>query len=293
VDREESLVIEIKDDSKERFSDAIGFATYSNSRSTVLSYISIFESFWLQSELYMKVKEAEQVQKDFINIAAHEIRNPIQPILSLTDIIRKNEKDLQQKELLDVVVRNAKKLKQLTDDVLDVTRIETKSFQLNKEKFNLYNLIMYVIQDYRNQITDSIGVKLVLENRDKENNKDTNVVGDKQRISQVIFNLVSNSAKFTGEGGIISIKIKSNDEVITVSVKDTGTGIDPQIMPRLFTKFATKSNAGTGLGLFISKNIVEAHGGKMWAENNKKGGKGATFHFSLPQRNIIQNSATI
>ena len=127
VDRKESLITEVKEDSKETFADAIGLSTYSNSISTVLSYVSIFESFWIQSELYKKVKETEQMQKDFINIAAHELRNPIQPILALTEILRNKATDNEQRELLDVVVRSVKKLKQLTEDVLDVTRIESQS----------------------------------------------------------------------------------------------------------------------------------------------------------------------
>ncbi|MGB7637106.1 MAG: histidine kinase dimerization/phospho-acceptor domain-containing protein, partial [Nitrososphaeraceae archaeon] len=111
ADRNESLVTEVKEDSKETFSDAIGLSTYSNSRSTVLSYVSIFESFWIQSELYKKVKETEQMQKDFINIAAHELRNPIQPILTLTEILRNKATDKEQRELHDVVARSVKKLK--------------------------------------------------------------------------------------------------------------------------------------------------------------------------------------
>jgi hypothetical protein len=205
VDRKESLVIEVKDDSKEIFSDAMGFATYSNSRSTVLSYVSIFENFWIQTEMYKKVKEAEQMQKEFINIAAHELRNPIQPILGLTEVVRKNEKDLKQKELLDIVVRNAKKLKQLTEDVLDATRIESNSLKLNKEEFNLYDLIMYIIQDYKNQIaTERRIIKLVYNDyEEREHSRYSNpilIYADKNRINQVISNLISNSIKFTKDG---------------------------------------------------------------------------------------------
>jgi signal transduction histidine kinase len=108
VDTKESLITEVKEDSKETFSDAIGLSTYSNSRSAVLSYVSIFEAFWIQSELYKKVKETEQMQKEFINIAAHELRNPIQPILSLTEILRNKATDNEQREILDVVVRSVK-----------------------------------------------------------------------------------------------------------------------------------------------------------------------------------------
>jgi two-component system sensor histidine kinase VicK len=306
IDRKYSLTVELKDDSKDNSYEAIGLATYSNSKPTVLTYTSIFESLWMQTELFSRLKEANEqlrvhdiIQKEFINIAAHELRNPIQPILSLTEIVRRKEKDAEQKELLDIVVRNAKKLKQLTEDVLDVTRIESNSLQLKKEEFDLKDLVIHVMQDYKNQVATSDNkIKLVYDDEKEEqehNSKDNaNAVAvvhaDKYRINQVISNLISNSIKFSREGGIISIKIKNGDsnnntdKAIIISVKDTGTGIDPEIMPRLFSKFATKSDmGGTGLGLFISKSIVETHGGKMWAENNKEG-KGATFSFTLPIR---------
>ena len=299
VDRRYSLTIELKDDNKENSSEAIGLATYSNSKPTVLSFVSIFESLWMQTELYQQIKDANELlkvhhrmQKEFINIAAHELRSPIQPILGLTEIIRRNEKDPKQKELLDVVVRNAKRLKQLTEDILDVTRIESNSLHLNKQEFDLKDLVINTIQDYKSQMTTTTAAA------DGNNNKirsvyDYNdvkilVYADKHRISQVLSNLISNSIKFTKDAeGTISIRIKRGDKKnndnksITVAVKDTGTGIDPQIMPRLFTKFATKSDTGTGLGLFISKSIVEAHGGRIWADNNADG-KGAIFCFSLP-----------
>ena len=306
IDRKYSLTVELKDDSKDNSYEAIGLATYSNSKPTVLTYTSIFESLWMQTELFSRLKEANEqlrvhdiIQKEFINIAAHELRNPIQPILSLTEIVRRKEKDAEQKELLDIVVRNAKKLKQLTEDVLDVTRIESNSLQLKKEEFDLKDLVIHAMQDYKNQVATSDNkIKLIYDDEKEEqehNSKDNaNAVSvvhaDKYRINQVISNLVSNSIKFTREGGTISIKIKTGDsnnntdKAIIISVKDTGTGIDPEIMPRLFSKFATKSDmGGTGLGLFISKSIVETHGGKMWAENNKEG-KGATFSFTLPIR---------
>jgi two-component system, OmpR family, sensor histidine kinase VicK len=188
------------------------------------------------------------------------------------------------------VLRNTKKLKQLTEDVLDVSRIESNSLQLNKVEFNLNELAMHLVQDYKNQIARDNGIKLVYDDKDEKHAKDNSKIivrADKHRINQVISNLVSNSTKFTNEGGTISIKIETSNnkdnKAITVSVRDSGTGIDPEIMPRLFTKFATKSGTGTGLGLFISKSIVEAHGGKIWAKNNPDG-RGATFSFSLPAR---------
>jgi signal transduction histidine kinase len=311
VDRKYSLIIELNDDSKDDSYEAIGLATYSNSKSTVLSYASIFESLWMQSELYQQLKEAhkqlkvhDKMQKEFINIAAHELRNPIQPILGLTDIVRRNETDLQQKEFLGIVARNARKLKQLTEDVLDVTRIESNTLQLNKEEFDLRDLVMHAIEEYKNQVAvQGNKIKLVYyedgddyyEHGNTQSGRDGQkvvVYADKYRLNQVITNLLSNSIKFTNDRETISIKIKksdgnnsigNNDNTTTVSIKDTGPGIDSEILPRLFTKFATKSDKGTGigLGLFISKKIVEAHGGKIWAQNNCNE-NGATFYFNLP-----------
>jgi two-component system, OmpR family, sensor histidine kinase VicK len=278
VDRKESLITEVKEDSKETFSDAIGLSTYSNSRSTVLSYVSIFEAFWIQSELYKKVKETEQMQKDFINIAAHELRNPIQPILSLTEILKNKATDMEQRELQEVVVRSVKKLKQLTEDVLDVTRIESRTLQLHKERFNLSEMILNAIADSRNQRKEGYkdNIKLVSE-------EDILMEADKGRIYQVISNLLNNAIKFTRDDTIIIATVEKRDSYVIVSIKDSGTGIDSEIFPRLFSKFATTSEiGGMGLGLFISKSIIEAHGGKIWAENNPDGEKGATFYFSLP-----------
>jgi signal transduction histidine kinase len=229
-----------------------------------------------------QLKVHDSMQKEFINIAAHELRTPIQPIVSLTEVLRSKIEDTQQVDLLSIITRNAKRLQRLTEDILDVSRIESHSLKLNKERFNLDDLISSVINDYRNRIEkDNIAVKLLYE----PNNKDNNIFveADRGRLIQVISNLIDNAIKFTKEG-TISIITEEKDSKVVVSVKDTGTGIDPEILPRLFSKFASKSErVGTGLGLFICKNIVEAHGGKIWIESDdvyKE--KGATFSFSLP-----------
>jgi len=283
IDRKESLVTEVNDDSKDTFSGSLGFATYSNSRSTVLSYVSIFESFWLQTEMYKKIKETERMQKEFINIAAHELRGPIQPILGLTQVVRFKMKDTELQKLQDVVIRNAKRLQRLTDDILDVTKIESNLLHLNKEEFNLNDLIFHIIDDDKSQI-DNKDIKLIYQ--DSSSSDDNNIIivqADKYRLNQVISNLISNSIKFTNKGGTIFITTKreKDNKAIIISIKDTGIGIDPEIMPRLFTRFASKSFQGTGLGLYISKSIIEAHGGRIWATNNTDG-KGAIFTFSLP-----------
>ncbi len=278
VDRKASLVIEKVDDSKESFIEAVGLSTYSTSEPTITSYLSIFENFWNQLELYEKLKEHDKMQEEFINIAAHELRTPTQSILAYAEILEMEYEGSRQ--IANPILRNAIRLQRLTGDILDVTRIESQTLRLNKEEFNLNELISTVIQDCKSQI-DSEKIKLVYEHRSVNN---IIVNADKHRLNQVISNLISNSIKFTqGECGIISITTKKeqDNKAITIRVKDNGKGVDPEIIPRLFTKFATKSETGTGLGLFISKSIVEAHGGRIWAENNKDG-KGATFYFTLP-----------
>jgi two-component system sensor histidine kinase VicK len=286
VDRKVSLVMEIRDDSKTTFDEAIGLSTYSNSKAGVLSYVAIFENLWKQTELYEEIKEAheelklhDKAQKEFINVAAHELRTPIQPILGLSQILLSKTGSIQENnELLDTIYRNAKRLSRLTDDILDATRIESKSLELKKERFNLNDIIINAIDDtiLGKDLVNSSNVQLLYEP------KDIILEADKGRMTQVFSNLISNAIKFTKKGTItIATKIDEGNNQTITSVKDTGQGIDPEIWPRLFSKFAAKSETGTGLGLFISKSIVEAHDGKIWAENNADG-KGAKFSFSLP-----------
>jgi signal transduction histidine kinase len=224
------------------------------------------------------------MQKEFINVAAHELRTPIQPILGLADILRSKETDGgQDAEYLDVIIRNAKRLQRLTQDILDISRIESKLLDLKKETFNLSEMILNAIADSNNQVAkEPKGTNVKLEFIDRK--EGIFIEADKNRINQVISNLLSNAIKFTDEG-TVSITAVPNANEIVVSITDTGPGIDSEILPRLFTKFVTKSRTGTGLGLFISKSIIDAHGGKIWGKNNYPEGNGATFGFSLPLRN--------
>jgi signal transduction histidine kinase len=175
------------------------------------------------------------------------------------------------------------RLQRLTEDILDVTRIESNSLNLKKKQFNLNEIILNSISDSRNQIQKEHKDNIKLELLSIEDG--ILVEGDKNRLNQVISNLLSNAIKFSKEnGGTITIRVqkKDNNDDVLVSVKDSGAGIDPEILPRLFTKFATKSETGgTGLGLYISKSIVESHGGRILAQNNSDG-KGSTFSFTLP-----------
>ncbi|MGZ5551142.1 MAG: ATP-binding protein [Nitrososphaeraceae archaeon] len=292
VDKKESLIIETKDDAKDNSYEASGLAAYSNSKYIALSYASIFESLWIQAELYKHLKEAneqlkqhDKMQNEFINLAAHELRTPIQPILGLTEVVYSQIQNPEQREVLDTVVRNAKRLKRLADDIIDVTKIESQSLKLNKEQLNLNDLISNIIINYKNIIVkDNNKVKVYF----KPFNENLLVEADKGRIAEVVSNLLSNAIKFTQNGEIFvsAVEKKEDDNnhvnYALVTVRDTGEGVDPEILPKMFSKFITKSFEGIGLGLYISKNIIEAHGGKIWGGNNSDDGKGAIFRFTLP-----------
>jgi signal transduction histidine kinase len=225
-----------------------------------------------------QLKVHDKMQREFINIASHEMKTPTQAILGYSKLIQRHPE--KREEMIQAISRNATRLQRLTNDILDVTRIESQSLRLNLERFNLNDVISDVVEDYRSELEKSKGrVKLLHE----QLNEIIYVEADKNRLSQVISNLLSNAIKFTKEG-TITVKGEIKDSKALVTIKDTGQGIDPEIIPRLFSKFVAKSESGTGLGLFISKSIVEAHGGKIWAGNNHSdaNGRGATFTFSLP-----------
>ena len=300
VDKKESLIIETRDDAKDNSYDASGLAAYSNSKYIALSYASIFESLWIQAELFKQLKEAneqlkqhDKMQKEFINLAAHELRTPIQPILGLTEIVSsKIKNNTEQSELLDAVTRNAKRLQRLVDDIIDVTKIESQLLKLNKEELDLNHVITNIIDDYNTLIVSGNHKVKLYFNPFKET---LLIEADKERISEVISNLLSNAIKFTKEDAIfISIEKREDDNndnnnYALVTVKDTGEGIDPEILPNMFSKFITKSFEGLGLGLYISKHIVKAHGGKIGGKNNDNG-IGAEFGFTLP---LIKDTKTL
>jgi signal transduction histidine kinase len=237
-----------------------------------------------------ELKYKDQLKNEFINVAAHEIKTPIQPIVALSELLQQEgiNNIEKNKQLLDIILRNSKRLKQLTEELLDVASIESGSFFLKKEKFNLKEMITYVLREFEETIQNKNNIKFFLEFND---NNEIIIEADRNRLSQVIHNLLHNAIKFTTDGSITVIVERKKDNIndkydeILVSIKDTGTGIHPEVLPKLFTKFATKSPiAGTGLGLFISKSIIVMHGGKIWATNNKEKDKGvgSTFTFSLP-----------
>jgi signal transduction histidine kinase len=312
VDGQESLVFELKDDKATNSYDAVGIATYSDSKPIASSYSTIFESLWKQSELYEQLKINDKLQKEFINIAAHELRTPVQPILGFSQLLVNRNKagntantaaiiinDESQHQYLKIILRNAKRLEHLTNDILEVARIESNSLILKKERVNIRKLILSVIDDFEEVVLQK---NIQIQYREKQKQQSTDdddlvIFCDREKIIEVLNNILSNAFKFTEEGrmggcnysiggGIININLSmlnniNDGNAVVITIKDTGPGIAKDILPRLFTKFATKSYQGTGLGLYISKNIIEAHGGRIWAENNANG-IGATFGFTLP-----------
>ena len=306
IDGEKLLRVETRQSDVDDFSGAIDFAIYSNRKLTVNSFKSIFELLWNERLLNEQLKIHDKMQSEFINIAAHELRTPIQSILGYTELLKDSEllKEDKSKNILHLItpiLKNAQRLEKLANDILDVTRIENKQLKLNLERFNIVDLIADIVQDFKKDNANAITSK---HNSHRFNSR-TELIqlkyqlkedvifveADKARITRVISNLLSNAIKFT-KSGLITVKCilerhtdEANDNShhgnAIITIKDTGIGISQDIFHRLFTKFATSSNSGTGLGLFISKNIVEAHGGKIWAENNQNA-SGASFSFTLP-----------
>ena len=286
VDSKQCLILELKDDKQNTSYEAVGLSTYSMSPTIISSYLAVFESFWRQAELFEKMKEVELLEKDFVNIAAHELRNPIQPIIGFSELLYSKIDNHEHRRLLDEVILNAKRLERLSRLMLDVTRIENNSLVLIKEVVDASKVMKDIVDSYNHKLEEknteinNENSKLIIFQNGITN---INAAIDKVRITQVFCNILDNAISFSQEGKIhvmLKREKQNGQEFLITSVQDMGPGIDPEIMSKLFTKFASKSDVGTGLGLFISKGIVEAHGGKIWAENNL--GRGATFSFSLP-----------
>ena len=231
--------------------------------------------------LVEELKKADRMQKEFISIAAHELKTPIQAILGMSGLLKYYPERTDQ--VAEVINRNAVRLQRLSTNILDATRIESQTLKLAKERFNICDLILAIIEDYQERIKEGTNDKVELIHDDNLNNNPVVVEADKERIIQVISNLLSNSIQFTNQGYIFLNIVADNDsKEVIVTVRDTGMGINPEVLPRLFSKFVTRSQKGTGLGLFISKSIIEAHGGRIWAESNVIDGQGTIFCFALP-----------
>jgi two-component system sensor histidine kinase VicK len=308
-DRNEFMSWELRDDTLDDPYLAGGIATYSNIKALASSYATIFDNLWKITELVenlrltnIKLEGNEKAMKEFINIAAHELRTPLQPILGLSEMLHSARSDPQEhRKLVEIIVRNAHKLENLAENILDVTRIESGHLQLSMQKIDLDQLVESVVSDFQAVIENEFdenekASKAVICLKDEypderavvnSNQEHTIVMADANRIVQVVTNLLSNAIKFSTQGDRSLITVTRGVRVIdgrtmaTVSVSDQGQGINPEIMSRLFQKFNSGSEKGTGLGLYISKNIVKAHGGEIWAERNKSG-TGTTFVFTLP-----------
>ncbi len=316
--------IDDDDDDDTSISLSIGRTIYSNSKTGVASFRSFFEILWRQIDVYEKLRIHDKMQTEFANIAAHELRTPIQPIIGIVDILRQRQRLKKQQmspggetasdhdnnynntieitdKQIEILDRNAKRLQRLSSEILDVARIESGTLKLERE-------VMDINQKVKNVIADSAGLvpqgqsidiqfrPLFVDESGRPVPLLVNI--DRLRMFQVISNLIVNAIRFSNgdpthesdasSRKTITITTERKDDnngshVILVSVKDRGMGISKEMLPKLFAKFAAdKERGGTGLGLFIAKNMVEAHGGKIWAENNKDDKGGATFAFTLP-----------
>jgi signal transduction histidine kinase len=253
------------------------------------SNTSLVESNAQLEQANERLKAQANLQREFVNIAAHELRTPIMPILGIADLLESKFQHSEIDEIIlkkgdfEIISRNSRRLERLATDILDVSRIETHSLHLNIESFDLCDLIRHTVNDIKNQFpNDKVTYTVQAE-------KDLHLNADKSKISQALWNLLNNAAKFTDNGEItITCKTeqRAGQDVASLSISDTGIGIDPDIMPRLFTKFTTRAGfgrnqVGSGLGLYIVKGIIDAHGGQIEVENNKDR-KGCTFWLQIP-----------
>ena len=291
IDSLKFLRVELVKPEAESFLEAIGFAIYSNNKRSADLYRWMFELLWNERIINLESKKSNQMQKEFMNVAAHELRTPIQPIVGLAHLLR-FEKDYmkgKEQESLDIIIRNAERLQRLAENILDASRIESQRLTLRKVKFKLDDLLSNIVHTYYKEGMNSVASK----KRDvsvlfEPPNENIVVEADKERISQVVRNILSNALEFTNEGNVLVTLRKERQQekervqIAVVTITDTGCGIDSAVMPKIFEKFVTRSDRGTGLGLFVSKSIIQAHEGEIWVQNNTKGQKGATFCFTLP-----------
>lgn len=226
-----------------------------------------------------ELKQLDKLKDEFISIASHELRSPIHPILGYASMAKDGM--IGDKEALDVIYKQAKRLRQLANDILDVSRIESGTLPYSMKEVNLHEILANCAEAIRPNVSSAVSVVTDFDKYEVE------IIGDVERLTQVFTNLLGNALKFTKKGKIsVETRVVGPDNVIT-TISDTEGGIPKEVLPRLFNKFVTKKVGddvahGTGLGLFISKSIVEAHSGKISAYNNDM--VGATFRIELPLR---------
>jgi two-component system, OmpR family, sensor histidine kinase VicK len=275
TDRKQLILFELKDDTKETSYEAVGLALHIDSRTLALSYASIFDNLWKQTELYEKLAVHDKMQKEFINIAAHELRTPIHPILEVAEAAK--EGLIGYEEGWDLIFKHAKRLKRLTNDILDVSHIEAGQLFYRFEKVPVNRIIRNIVSQTSTNLNKDLQLELNLD-------REIEIEADKDRLAQVFANIIDNAKKFTKRGNIkVETRVFAERNIVEIKVTDTGIGIPSDVLPGIFGKFVTGGESGgTGLGLFISKAIVRSHGGEILANNNKEGG--ATFIIILPIR---------
>jgi signal transduction histidine kinase len=228
---------------------------------------------------YDRLKEQDVIKDEFINIAAHELRTPVLPIVLSAENLADS---IPEDENVKIILRNANRITKLTNDIVDVSRIESNTFKLQKQRTNIARLIGEVIEDAQLRIPTQQGLDVVLESTVPAEMEELTI--DRSRINQVLINIVDNTVNFSDDGTIRVVveKDRREPDLVRISVIDSGKGVDPTVKDKLFGKFIRKSDRakGTGLGLYLCKAIVEAHGGTIRGENNPGGG--ATFSFTLP-----------
>lgn len=300
VDKNRSIVIEPKESHSENALDYIGMSSYSNSSQISKSYATMFDTFWNYAEMfnlfeksYERLKAQDKMQREFIDIVAHELRTPLQSILGLTEIVKSRAKE-KERDLLETVTENGARLHRFIENVLTTTKLEGLASNNPRDTFDLNILILDIVHNYqarfRNMAKATIPISKDIHFECHGFAQVHEVKANKLQISMVLSNIIDNAINFISakQKGLIIITVEQKGKTVHVHIKDNGEGIHPEILPRLFTKFATKSFYGSGLGLYTCRKIIHLHHGGIWAINNPKLERGATFSFSLP---LVVNSS--
>lgn len=288
-DKEMTVIWEIKNDYQIEHTDALGKAVFMDAIKTSETIASIFESLWTQPETHARLKETQEklkahdkIQSRFMDLVTHELRTPLQSVLGFTEILKEEITNDEQKFMLRLIITNAKKLQRLSENILDITRLENNILYLNKEEFDLNELVKSTIGDYITNSEYTKSISFDYQNFDRK----YPVKADKIRIAQVIHDLVDNSVRFTQNDGKIVLTLSEktihSKEIVVLSVSDNGENLGPEILSRLFTKFSLDSYYGVGISLYLCKKLLEAHDGRIWVLNNRNE-CGCTFSFGIPK----------